>query len=182
MFLETMCKALPWLSPALCHTGSSVQSTKQSPSLCESALSPSWVFSHCTERFPSLQVLVLTLRAATPGDGVHTTICGASAISYFSRAATSRGPEIPVLIKSSIFYYTAQLVHADYCSFTSPGLSPHCLRYVVCQSDRARGVYGNHKPELGPVRVMCRKQMEEDKGAAGAAGAAGKGSGWKKRE
>lgn len=46
-------------------------------------------------------------------------------MSYFSRAATSRGPEIPVLIKSCVFYYAAQLIHADYCSFTSPGLSPH---------------------------------------------------------
>lgn len=45
-------------------------------------------------------------------------------MSYFCGAATSRGPEIPVLIKSRVFHYAAQLVRADYCSFTSPGLSP----------------------------------------------------------
>lgn len=73
----------------------------------------------------------------------------ASAMSYFSRAATSRGPEIPVLIKSCIFYYAAQLIHADYCSFTSLGLSPHSLKYVMCQSDRALGGYSTQKPELG---------------------------------
>jgi len=70
-------------------------------------------------------VLALTFRAAAPGDGGHTTVCGPSAMSDFSRAATSRGSEIPVLIKSCIFYYAAQLIHADYCSFTSPGVSSH---------------------------------------------------------
>lgn len=100
-------------------------------------------------------------------------------MSYFSRAATSRGPEIPVLIKSCIFYYAAQLIRADYCFFTSPGLSPHSLKYVMCQSDRARGGYGTHKPELGSIRIMCRKQMEEDRETVGAVGG---GSECKQRE
>lgn len=91
-------------------------------------------------------------------------------MSYFSRAATSRGPEIPVLIKSCIFYYAAQLIHADYCSFTSLGLSQHSLKYVTCQSDRALGGYSTQKPELSSMRAMCRNQMEEDRGMVGVVG------------
>lgn len=109
----------------------------------------------------------------------HTMICGASAMSYFIRAATSRGPEIPVLIKSCIFYYAAQLVHADYCSFTSPGLSPLSLKYVMCQSDRARGGFSTHKPKLDSIRIMHRKEMEKDRGTVGAVEGS---SGWKQRE
>lgn len=87
---------------------------------------------------------------AAPGDGVTLQpISSGLQQSYFSRAATSRGPEIPVLIKSCIFYCAAQLIHADYCSFTSLGLSPHSLKYVMCQSDRALGGYNTQKPELG---------------------------------
>lgn len=69
-------------------------------------------------------------------------------MSYFSRAATSRGPEIPVLIKSFIFYYAAQLVHAEYCFFTSQGLSPH-FKNMSCVIQTAHRGYDTHKPELG---------------------------------
>lgn len=100
-------------------------------------------------------------------------------MSYFSRPATSRGPEIPILIDSCIFYYAALLTHADYCPFTVPGLSPHSVKYVMCQSDGAPGGYSTHKLELVSIRVMCRKQMEEDRGMEGAVG---KGLGWKQRE
>lgn len=100
-------------------------------------------------------------------------------MSYFSRAATSRGPEIPVLIKSCTFYYAAQLIHADYCSFTALGLSPHSLKYVICQSDRALGGYSSQKPELGSMRVISRKQMEEDRGMVGVVG---EDPEWKQRE
>lgn len=47
-----------------------LQATKLLSSCLESALSPSWVFSHYIEHFPSLQELALMVGAAAPGDGV----------------------------------------------------------------------------------------------------------------
>lgn len=110
--------------------------------------------------------------------GSHYNPWGFSNV-VFSRAATSRGPEIPVLIKSCIFYYAAQLIHADYCSFTSLGLSLHSLKYVMCQSDRALGGYSTQKPELGSMRMICRKKMEDNRRMVGVVG---EDPEWKQRE
>lgn len=37
----------------------------------------------------------------------------------------------------------------------------------MCQSDRTLGGYGSQKPELSSMRIICRKQMEEDRGMVG---------------
>lgn len=116
------------------------------------------------EHFPSLQVVVQMLGAAAPGDGGHSEICEPSVI-YFSRCATSRGPKIPVLIKICAFCCAAQLIHAEYCFFTSPGLSPH---FKTCHVPvTVRGSCRTHNPELSSVRIVCRKQIEENRGTVG---------------
>lgn len=69
LFLETICKQ--------CH-GCDLHFTTQVitpgytavPSCHGSALSPSWIFSHYKEHFPSLQELALMVGAASPGDGI----------------------------------------------------------------------------------------------------------------